>query len=185
MEGITDGTSNTIAFSEGIIFDRNLSAKGGNKKARIAVGVADTGNFTGIPTNCLAVADGKNLKADQDASNTANDIYHQLGMRAFDWYVFGMAFYTLMPPNSPSCTYQAQGSWVGDVWVSASSNHTGGVNASMMDGSVQFVSDTIGTQNLGRGSTSRSTPQDAAGPFSYGIWASLGSINGGESASIP
>jgi hypothetical protein len=57
----------------------------------------------------------------------------------------------------------------------------------MLDGSVQFVSETVNTTNLDRASTIPGTweppsvPSDAAGVFSYGVWASMGSINGGES----
>ncbi len=187
LEAIADGTSNTIFFSEGLVYDRDGVAMGGNLKNHIAVGVAGTGNFSGTPANCLAVADsGGILKSTQAVANRGmpGDPTHQLGARVFDWYVFSNAFYTLLPPNSPSCTSDAQSAWVADVWASASSNHPGGVNASLIDGSVRFVSETINTQNLGRASNSRAYPQDDDGAFSYGVWAELGSINGGESASL-
>ncbi len=62
-----------------------------------------------------------------------------------------------MPPNSYSCTGQesgffgAQGNFTSDganggylAAISATSNHPGGVNVSMGDGSVKFIKDTIG-----------------------------------------
>jgi len=54
-------------------------------------------------------------------------------------------YYALLSPNSPSCT---NGYLYG--WVSASSYHTGGVNATNVDGSGRFVNESINTQNLTR-----------------------------------
>jgi prepilin-type processing-associated H-X9-DG protein len=59
----------------------------------------------------------------------------------------------------------------------ATSNHSGGVNVGLGDGSVKFVSDTVDTGNLDAGSL-----HDAPSP--YGIWGSMGSINGGEAKTL-
>jgi prepilin-type processing-associated H-X9-DG protein len=92
-----------------------------------------------------------------------------------------------LPPNSPSC---ASG-WI-YAWLTASSYHTGGVNASFLDGSVRFISDTVETKNLWRkpidqspqNHVTPSRPYDADGTFSYGVWAELGAINSTESVSL-
>jgi hypothetical protein len=109
-----------------------------------------------------------------------------LGRRAWDNFVQPVYFYTLLPPNSPSChsgyTY---------TWISASSNHPGGVNISLLDASTRFINDSINTTNLSRAVTAQTPdappafPYDSTGTFSYGVWAELGSINGGESTPVP
>jgi len=95
----------------------------------------------------------------------------------------------MLQPNSPSCGAGNAEDW---VMMSASSNHTGGVNVAMGDGSVQFISDTV---NAGDPTVSplvpkqlvsdATRPQDYSGPSLYGVWGSLSSAAGGESISVP
>ncbi|MCL2625034.1 MAG: DUF1559 domain-containing protein, partial [Planctomycetaceae bacterium] len=66
----------------------------------------------------------------------------------------------------------------------------GGVNIAIGDGSVTFVSETIGTANLHI--TSNEDPINHTGhwatytgPAFYGIWSQLGTRKGGESATFP
>ncbi|MDR0609811.1 MAG: DUF1559 domain-containing protein [Planctomycetaceae bacterium] len=187
LELISDGTSNTIMLSEGIIHDGTAATSGGNFKAKVAINAG--GHYDGpsgkTPQDCL------NLKGagKQFASSTQavlNDIGHNLGRRAWGHYVHFAYFHTLLPPNSPSC----HNDWH-QAWVSASSNHSGGVNVSLMDASVRFVTDMIQTENLNRAVTTQTPnappayPYDSTGTFSYGLWSELGSINGGETAKLP
>ena len=54
---------------------------------------------------------------------------------------WGGAYSHLITPNKPTCIYD---SWHTDSGViTASSNHAGGVNVCMMDGSVRFVKDSV------------------------------------------
>jgi hypothetical protein len=181
FELVTDGTSNSIMYSEGIIHDCSSGESGGSYKARIATGVSSHYNCT--PQDCLNLkGSGGNFSNVTQA--TLNDNGHNLGRRAWDNFVQPNYFYTLLPPNSPSC----HSGWI-YTWVSASSNHSGGVNVSMLDASTSFISDRIRTENLHRSVTSQTpdvppaSPYDSTGTFSYGLWSELGSINGGESAS--
>ena len=70
--------------------------------------------------------------------------------------------------------------------MTASSYHTGGVNVALCDASVTFASETISVANLDK--TTKDEPWNWAGeahhykgPAIYGVWASLGTRNGGES----
>jgi len=90
------------------------------------------------------------------------------------WHLTGdlnAGFTTVLPPNSASCTFG--NSYYGWSAVSATSYHTGGVNAGFTDGSITFVSETIdaGTMTSGQG-----TDQSP-----YGVWGAMGSARGGES----
>jgi prepilin-type processing-associated H-X9-DG protein len=62
---------------------------------------------------------------------------------------------------------------------SASSYHTAGVNISLADGSVQFVSETIDAGSL----TNTTTPV-TSGTSPFGVWGAIGSINGDESKGL-
>jgi len=62
---------------------------------------------------------------------------------------------------------------------SPSSNHTGGVNALRMDGSVSLVSDTV---DCGR--YAEAVPQKTNGASPFGVWGAMGSPAGGESRTI-
>jgi prepilin-type processing-associated H-X9-DG protein len=60
--------------------------------------------------------------------------------------------------------------------------HTGGVNAGFLDGSVRFITNNIDTNGL-NGSAGGGDPGHS-GRSVFGVWGALGSINGGESASL-
>ncbi|HVX15335.1 MAG TPA: DUF1559 domain-containing protein [Pirellulales bacterium] len=166
LANITDGTSNTVAMSERVVGLNGAFIKGG-----VAEGYP---NINTNPSACLTSAVAGKY------TNTGNQ---EAGMRWNDGYAVWTSFNTVLAPNSPSCCQSANGTTScdnsGGVY-SASSNHPGGVVASMMDGSVRFINDSIDTGNL-------SLPEVtlAGAPSPYGVWGSMGTINGGESVTLP
>jgi prepilin-type processing-associated H-X9-DG protein len=91
----------------------------------------------------------------------------------------------VLAPNSPSCAGNATPK-SGNVIASATSNHTGGVNVAVADGSVQFVSDTISsTTTPPTGKTAADMEFDVtSGRSNFGLWGAMGSIDGGESVTF-
>ena len=82
-------------------------------------------------------------------------------------------FFTILPPNSPSCANGSAEDW---CIAAASSYHSGGVNAVMCDGSVRFISETVSTNITG--TSNIQGPKSGKSP--YGVWGAMGSISGGE-----
>ena len=188
MAGLTDGTSNTIAFSETIV-----GTKGSRK---IKGGLLTEIKFDkkpDYPSKCISPSttyrgefDGPAAHIDASGNIVAGD--QVTGGRWTDAVANYTLFYTVLPPNSVSCTSSGrtfpEGDW---ALVSASSGHPGGVNVCLGDGAVRFVSDTI---DAGKPTTS---PYDEkgednrnySGPSYYGVWGNLGCRNDGMAVSIP
>jgi len=161
----TDGTSNTVAVSEAHSAENGYwetSIKGGVHQAHDAY-PDDTYWY---PEFCM---NGARSVDDPTLINTPSDTWRG------NFFQDGRAwnqFHTVIPPNGPSCI--GPGVWAGSY--TAGSNHTGGVNVGMSDGSVQFVSETINCGDL-------SQHQVLAGKSPYGVWGAMGSPSGGETDS--
>ena len=126
MADISDGTSNTAAFSEHI--------KGDFSNA-ISTPNADTyqpGTYPGTPDDALAqcnAIDVTNLAFQGDSNAGA------------PWVQDGATrtrYYHAFPPGSRSCQFPPE-----RVSTTANSSHDGGVNVALFDGSVHFVSNNI------------------------------------------
>jgi type II secretory pathway pseudopilin PulG len=168
MADVTDGLSNTVACSEACV-----SSGTNNIRGSITTSWAGIGDTTGplsslIPNLCLQRKGPNNTV-------TGGSFDSMSGRRWSDGVPGFSAFYTVLPPNSPSCSEGNDYPW---VLLSASSYHPGGVNIGMGDASVRFVSDTIDTGNLSL------APVDS-GASPYGVWGALGSMKGGESVQAP
>ena len=164
MSSVTDGTSNTIAFSEGL----SAGQSGGRDiKGQLVTGMSSMYNGNSFPGPCLALKSGTQLT--KDASTAAWRC-----QRWADGQICSTGFNTVLPPNSPNCSYSGDNVWGA---LSAQSNHSGGVNAAMLDGSVRFVSETIDCGDAyAYAVTSGKSP--------YGVWGAMGSAQGGETVSM-
>ena len=165
MSTVTDGTSNTVAFSEAL----SAAACGGRQiKGQVLLNVTSMYNGNSFPGPCLSMKSGTELTSDATSSAWR-------AQRWADGQIVASGFNTVLPPNSPNCVYS--GGDTGWGVLSAQSNHSGGVNASMLDGSVRFVSDTIDCgDSYGNAVTSGKSP--------YGVWGAMGSASGGETVSM-
>ncbi|MDR1964253.1 MAG: DUF1559 domain-containing protein [Planctomycetaceae bacterium] len=192
MASVTDGTSNTIAFSEVIIgyntISTNILVKGNVKNSLSAMGTPTADPGTAATTSPDAVFDAKtcwdsNLGNKKYVSDT-NIQRGQIGRRWGDSAMPYTSFMTIFPPNrGPNCS---SGNEVALAIITASSNHSGGVQCGFVDGSVRFISETINCLSNGIPGD-YSTPSGmttlvvGSGHSSFGVWGALGSIDGGES----
>jgi prepilin-type N-terminal cleavage/methylation domain-containing protein/prepilin-type processing-associated H-X9-DG protein len=157
---VLDGTSNTIAMSERL--------RGNGNIARTRTYHQAGGWFT-TPNQCLSKF---NFSTKQWV---AGSLGNWAGVR---WSDGGMGFgglTTNAPPNTVSCAWNAHDAQNG--LYPPSSNHSGGVNAVMGDGSVRFISDSINVGNLNASGTSLN------GISPFGVFGAMGTRSGGESVS--
>ena len=190
----SDGTSNTIAIAEAVSISQagTLNIKGGAITG-MSMGGNGKGFNNGIETDCLNKRDPNSTTS---MLGTPNGDYRH-GFFGFSGRACDSSFNTALPPNSPSCVQGGNR----DTWgaISASSNHTGGVNGGMFDGSVQFISSTINAKStwvtadwipeISARTTPGGNPGSAGQPgqkldggaSDFGVWGALGSKAGGES----
>jgi len=141
---IIDGTSNTIAFSEALVGNSFSGPLPGNSTGNVSsAGAANQTNVASL-ANAQAL-----LQQDAATCQTAFLTNGQNG-RGEHWGCGAMGysmFNTVYPPNFTKwsacrmdCCAQAEHAH----YQNANSNHSGGVNVLMSDGSVKFIKSSIG-----------------------------------------
>jgi prepilin-type processing-associated H-X9-DG protein len=178
LEAISDGTSNTIAWSETGVPALTIDDK--SVKCSLALGVTGLDGTSGL-ANCLGVVsagDPNVLNRTVYASSTTAGTNEYTARRGWNLYFSSgcyVSFVTMFPPNSPNCSSGNRDAW--GHW-SANSFHPGGVNGAFFDGSGRFINNSIEYVTPG---LSTAPKQTLTGQSEYGIWGAMGSINGGES----
>ncbi len=164
VRDILDGTSNTLAVSEGLVGavdNRARRVKGG-------VAVALTG-MSQSPIVCYSRVDPNDPKL------LTGSVWGYRGRFWGEGHGMVAGITTVLPPNGPSCSC-GESRWCYWGVFTPTSNHPGGVNGLMADGSVHFFSETIDTGDLSLPEPERSGVVESP----YGVWGALGSRNGSE-----
>lgn len=175
MGSLSDGTSNTLIFGEAIV-----GVQGGNRVKGNVAHASSADSQTGItPNDCMATSSDKKVYI----TTLSTDAYG----RGHSWILgtpMYTAFLTILPPNSASCVNQVftrEDMHFSSGVFSASSNHTGGINALYGDGSVSFIGDTVSNRTSGISDSQYNVSGVTSGKSPFGVWGAVGSVNGGES----
>ena len=179
LNALSDGTSNTVLYSE-ITTNNGPTASTSTDEAyktgfAVSVTYSSTAPVT-APQTCKNLEDHATKKMVSTATAITGN--YGRGTRWADGRCAFSGFHTILPPNSLSCTSSTNTDG-GNVIASSGSNHSGGVNTGLADGSVRFVSETVDCGDLNVG-----TAQTHTGASNYGVWGAIGSRNGGESRSL-
>jgi prepilin-type processing-associated H-X9-DG protein len=154
---ITDGLSNTAAFSERVKGIGNGS-NNNNGGLDMRAPTSTWSNLSAGPAN-LTIPDPwytACLPLDPRKTGTAQASIMIQGEYWFSGHMMQGRYNHIMPPNKWSCNWNNNNNGNGASTVS--SHHSGGVNVLMADGSVKFIKDSI----------------------SAATWWALGSKDGGE-----
>jgi prepilin-type N-terminal cleavage/methylation domain-containing protein/prepilin-type processing-associated H-X9-DG protein len=134
---IIDGLSNTVIFGEFLRGGGQIPATGGRDGKSMTYGPLGAPDNSFVPygyatfQKIVQLCQNNTTKySDQKGQEWLN---HQMG--------WGGGYSHLMTPNKRTCVYDG---WHTDSGViTASSNHPGGVNVCLLDGSVRFVKETV------------------------------------------
>ncbi|MCL2006191.1 MAG: DUF1559 domain-containing protein, partial [Planctomycetaceae bacterium] len=213
MAGVRDGTSNTMAFAEGVVMTSSNESRVLGGIARNIETAPDFGGGDGFrpPIEWLSVrgAGGMFAPGVVYATGAAYDNENQsrgLGRRwAEGRSATPSSVWTVLPPNSPAVNRTGGPEDNVEAWtiVPPSSYHPGGVSTVAVDGSYRFVTNSVDTSSNPPARKSGVTAtglslryidlqgingsgdiERYSGPSPWGIWGAYGSRAGGESSSL-
>ena len=138
---VTDGLSNSAAMAE------KLTGDGSNGISTPKVDTFRPGTY---PNNAVEATDQCNAV---DVTDLSKQGYSNVGGPWLQQYHSTNQYNHILPPNGRSCMFPP-----GRIATTANSQHTGGVQLLLCDGSVRFISENLDVN----------------------LWRSMGSIDGGE-----
>jgi prepilin-type N-terminal cleavage/methylation domain-containing protein len=154
---MTDGSSNTLAMAESLLGNQSSSVPGDLRRQ-----IAGTSSFSFAEH---IIPDLGTTPVWDDFESNIDDSRWS-GNRGSTWFLGRprfTAFITYLPPNSKYPDFRPSGGGGDDlVLIFTRSNHTGGINTLLGDGSVQFISNSIAVT----------------------MYQAMASINGGEIVSF-
>ncbi|HEX8202624.1 MAG TPA: DUF1559 domain-containing protein [Isosphaeraceae bacterium] len=147
IQDITDGTTNTVAFAEGLCSPSTSTPVLGN----IIMAAGNSGDqLFDANTNPNAITGPNSLPKCNTAFATGNNISNTHGHYWGVGHMGATLFNTIVPPNSTQylwggCRSDCSGGCDAATltYSNAQSRHSGGVNAMMGDGSVRFIKSSI------------------------------------------
>jgi prepilin-type N-terminal cleavage/methylation domain-containing protein/prepilin-type processing-associated H-X9-DG protein len=154
IQNCSDGTSNTILYAESLVGNTTYTISPRNQRNNSVTGV------TGASGAEAADASALNYQSVLVPAMQACTIAYQSGTNVtpvngnrWGWGATTMTlFHTIVTPNSRqypfnSCRDQCGGCGPDDsIFSNAQSNHPGGINVLMSDGSARFIKDSINPQ---------------------------------------
>ncbi len=138
---VTDGLSNTAVMAE------KLTGDGSNGLSSPRTDTFSTGTYPNTADEALQQCNATNV------ADLARQGYSNVGGPWLQQYHSTNQYNHVLPPNGRSCMFPP-----GRIATTANSQHTGGVQILLGDGSVRFISENLALVT----------------------WRGLGSINGGE-----
>jgi prepilin-type N-terminal cleavage/methylation domain-containing protein len=160
LDGITDGSSNTALFSEklqGLNDGQPIYADGSQRAKRGFFPINVSYPFGTASSGNAAIAMQEYQACKGLARSTLAGGSYLSGAHwtlSYPWHTSNNQYTHFMTPNGNTCynTGEASPYPGGNPWgststlITASSNHPGGVNMGLSDGSVKFVKDTVSVQ---------------------------------------
>ena len=150
LSTVTDGSSNTIAYTESLAGNDQHNGYRGNSITTVSTGdpsaVLSDARSNLPAVNAAALACAQSLQT-QGAANSGS-VFGSTGSQWISGIMAYSLFNTIVPPNSNQyqfggCKFRGSGVLEGVNIMNSQSNHAGGCNFLFADGSVKFIKSTI------------------------------------------